>query len=822
MMSSEIASLYASIGADTNPLERALGKAHGLLAGMGSSMGGAISTAVGIGIAQLAGGAVKLAGGAITGAIGQASTFEQTLAMLGAVTGATSGQLGRLSDMAIQLGADTTLPGTSAVQAAQGMMELAKAGLSVDASIAAARGTIQLARAAQVSEAEAATIAANALNAYGLQGNKAGMVADLLAASANASSGSIQDMAYALRMSSAVASNAGVSIQDTVTAISLLANAGLQGSDAGTSLKTMLTSLQSPSKEAAGVMKDLGIRVYDSKGHMNDFQSILGQLQGATGKLTQEQKAHALQTIFGTDAIRAANILLKAGTAGFTEMSAAVNKSGAAADLAAAQNAGMAGAMDALKSTVETLGLTFAKPLLEPLAHALRQFTDWIGGADAQAGITQFGATVGQVLADVVGWVITHWPMIQQTVGDVFAAVRTVWDGVLAPAIAGIVGAFQQAVLWVQFNWPRIQAMVEAGAKELERIYNAVLKPAVDFAVGLFRQVVAWVQDNWPLIQQTVATVVQKVQEVWKRYVEPMLPIAAEIFGGIRQTIESVVNVVLGIITTVMAAINGDWETAWLAIQGVLGDAWDAILGIVRIAKATLDGLMQTIGKAIEDTWQNVLRTITGLGAAIWRTITLAWQSVVDSLNEKLQRIGQDVDTAWRNLVAAITGWATNVWNAAKRIWEQLWQDGPAGLPARFLELGRQLIDGLVNGIRNGAEAAFSSMRWLVDGIITVANHNFGIQSPSKVFRQMGQYMMAGLADGITGGAALAAAAMTRATDGLAAPPPAWAPAGAGAAVGAGSAGAAGGGRQYVLNVQTVSQAEDLLADFALLQALGG
>jgi TP901 family phage tail tape measure protein len=548
MMSSEIASLYASIGADTNPLERALGKAHGLLAGMGSSMGGAISTAVGIGIAQLAGGAIKLAGGAITGAIGQASTFEQTLAMLGAVTGATSGQLGRLSDTAIQLGADTTLPGTSAVQAAQGMMELAKAGLSVDASIAAARGTIQLARAANISEAEAATIAANALNAYGLQGNQAGMVSDLLAASANASSGSIQDMAFALRMSSAVASNAGVSIQDTVTAISLLANAGLQGSDAGTSLKTMLISLQSPSKEAAGTLKDLGIRVYDNKGQMNSLQSILGQLQGATGKLTQEQKAHALQTIFGTDAIRAANILLKAGTAGFTEMSAAVNKSGAAADLASAQNAGMAGAVDALKSTVETLGLTFAKPLLEPLTRALRQFTDWIGGADAQASITQFGTLVGNTLAEVVDWVITNWPMIRQTVGDVFAAVRSVWDTVLAPAIAGIVGAFQAAVLWVQFNWPRIQGQIQSGASEVERIYNAVLKPAVDFAVGLFRKVVDWITENWPLIQQTVQTVVAEVQRIWKTYIEPLLPVVKKVFDDIKNAIQLAVDAVLGII----------------------------------------------------------------------------------------------------------------------------------------------------------------------------------------------------------------------------------------------------------------------------------
>lgn len=820
-MSSEIASLYASIGADTNPLERALGKAHGLLAGMGSSMGGAISTAVGIGIAQLAGGAIKLAGGAITGAIGQASTFEQTLAMLGAVTGATSGQLGRLSDTAIQLGADTTLPGTSAVQAAQGMMELAKAGLSVDASIAAARGTIQLARAANISEAEAATIAANALNAYGLQGNQAGMVSDLLAASANASSGSIQDMAFALRMSSAVASNAGVSIQDTVTAISLLANAGLQGSDAGTSLKTMLISLQSPSKEAAGTLKDLGIRVYDNKGQMNSLQSILGQLQGATGKLTQEQKAHALQTIFGTDAIRAANILLKAGTAGFTEMSAAVNKSGAAADLASAQNAGMAGAVDALKSTVETLGLTFAKPLLEPLTRALRQFTDWIGGADAQASITQFGTLVGNTLAEVVDWVITNWPMIRQTVGDVFAAVRSVWDTVLAPAIAGIVGAFQAAVLWVQFNWPRIQGQIQSGASEVERIYNAVLKPAVDFAVGLFRKVVDWITENWPLIQQTVQTVVAEVQRIWKTYIEPLLPVVKKVFDDIKNAIQLAVDAVLGIIKGIMKIINGDWEGAWEDIKKAANDAWEAVKKLFAGAKLALETSMETIRKVISDKWEEVKATVDKLGAQIWRSIVLAWQSVVDSLNEKLDKIKQDVDTAWRNLVAAITGWASSVWNAAKRIWEQLWADGPEGLPGRFLTLGRQLIDGLVNGIRNGAERAFESMRWLVDGIITVANHNFGIQSPSKVFRQMGQYMMAGLADGITGGAGMAAAAMTRATDGLRAPPPAWAPAGASQAAGAGSAGQAAS-RQYVLNVNTVSQAEDLLADFALLQALGG
>lgn len=817
---SEIASLYAAIGADTNPLERALGKASGMLGSFGSTIGGAVSTAIGIGIAQLGAGAVRLVGGAFSGAIKEASSFEQTMNVLGAVTGATRGEMSLMSDMAIKLGGDVTLPGTSAVQAAQAMTELAKGGLSVRDAMDAATGTIQLARAAQVSEAEAATISANALNAFGLKGTQAGMVADLLAASANASSGSINDMAFALRMSSAVASSAGVSINDTVTSIGLLANAGLQGSDAGTSLKTMLMRLQSPTDEAAGKMKELGIRVYDTHGKMLPFKNIIGQLESSTGKLTQEQKAQALTTIFGADAIRAANILIKSGVKGFDEMSNAVNKTGSAQNLAAAQNAGLAGAMDALKSTVETLGLTFAKPLLEPLSRGLKQFTDWISSPAVSAGIAQFGGWVGETFASAVNWVITNWPMIQMTVRDVFAAVGTFWNTTLAPAIASIVSAFQAAVLWVQFNWPKIQAQVAGGASEVERIYNAVLKPAIEFAVSLFQRVVAWVQDNMPLIQQTVATVVGKVQEVWERYIRPMLPVVEEIFAGIRQTIESVVGVVLGIIKTVMQAINGDWNGAWESIKGVAEAAWQAILGVVRTAKAILGGLIESIGKAIEDSWRNILNTVTGLGAAIWRNIVDAWSSIVASVNEKLTKIGQDIETAWRNFRDTITSWAGSIWTAAKRIWDQLWSDGPEGMPARFMDLGRRLIEGLRDGIRNAAEQVFGAVRWLVEGVVTVAQHNFGIQSPSKVFATMGRQLMAGLAGGISDAASMPQRALDAATSGLSMPA-----LGAGASSGAGGSGpggAAGRTANYTLNVTTTSPAENILADFALLRALGG
>lgn len=354
-MTTTAAKLMVVIGGDTSGAEKALsGAARNLdaFASKAQRIGDNLSRWVTLPLLGVGAAATKLA-----------ADFDRNMNVLQATSNATAAEMETLRDAAQELGADLTLPGTSAADAAEAMLELSKAGLEVNDTLGASRGVLQMAAAGQISNAKAAEIAANAMNAFGLAGSEATRVADLLAASANASSADIADMADALKMSSAVFAAAGVPIEDLTTAIAEMANAGIQGSDAGTSLKQMMLSLQAPTDKAAKLMQDLGIAVYDSQGAMLPMEQIIGNFENALGGLTQEQRNAALAAIFGSDAVRAANVVLMGGVDAFNEMRDAVTEEGAAAKLAEAQNKGLGGMFDKIKSAAETAMLAGIQPL---------------------------------------------------------------------------------------------------------------------------------------------------------------------------------------------------------------------------------------------------------------------------------------------------------------------------------------------------------------------------------------------------------------------------------------------------------------------------
>jgi TP901 family phage tail tape measure protein len=309
--------------------------------------------------------------------------FDRAMGVLRVASNASSTELQKMGDYARELGADLSLPGTSASDAAQAMMELSKAGLDVNNIMGASRGVLQLAAAGQISNARAAEIASNALNAFSLSGEEATRIADLLAAGANASSAEVEDMADSLQMSAAVFSAAGVPIEDLTTMIGEMANQGIKGSDAGTSLKQMLLSLQAPSDKAASLMEELGIKIYDTQGNMLDMRDIIQNFSESLSGLTEEQRNQALATIFGSDAVRAANVVLMKGVDLFDDMKTSVTESGAASELAGGQMEGLAGALETLKSAAETALLAGMEPLREEtedflisIADVLTQFSE--------------------------------------------------------------------------------------------------------------------------------------------------------------------------------------------------------------------------------------------------------------------------------------------------------------------------------------------------------------------------------------------------------------------------------------------------------------
>lgn len=284
-----------------------------------------------------------------------AADFDKQMSHVDAVAQTSAGQLDQLRAAALKAGKETSF---SATEAAKAEEELAKAGISTaDILGGALDGSLALASAGSLDLAEAADIAAKAMNTFQLTGRDVGHIADVLSASANKSATDVHEMGEALKMGGLAARNSGLSLEQTVGTLSAFADRALVGSDAGTSLKTMLQFLANPTEKSAALMDALGISVYDTAGNFVGITKVADILQQRLGTLTQEQRNAALATIFGADATRAATVLYELGADGVQKYVDAVDDSGAAAETARKKTDNLAGDIERLHGSIETLAI---------------------------------------------------------------------------------------------------------------------------------------------------------------------------------------------------------------------------------------------------------------------------------------------------------------------------------------------------------------------------------------------------------------------------------------------------------------------------------
>lgn len=368
-----------------------------------------------VGTAATVGGAAVLAG--VGMAVKSYADFDKAMSSVDAATHETAGNMDLLRQAAIDAGADTAF---SAAEAAKGIEELAKAGVSTKDILAGGLdGALALAAAGSLDVGKAAEIAASALVQFKLSGDQVPHVADLLAAGAGKAQGSVEDLGAALNQSGLVASSTGLSIEETTGALSAFASAGLVGSDAGTSFKTMLMALNPNSDAAAKLMEDLGISAYDAQGQFVGMSEYAGILQNALKGMSDEQRNATLKTIFGSDAVRAANVLYEQGADGIAKWEGAVNDAGYAAETAARMQDNLAGDLEKLGGAFDTVLIqsgSGANEVLRGLVQGLEGFVDAVGRVPAPvlAAGTGVAALVGGA-ALIGGTLITVIPKIKET-----------------------------------------------------------------------------------------------------------------------------------------------------------------------------------------------------------------------------------------------------------------------------------------------------------------------------------------------------------------------------------------------------------------------
>jgi TP901 family phage tail tape measure protein len=291
----------------------------------------------------------------ITSTFNTIADFDKALSGISALGGEYAENIDALSEAARTAG---TAFGFTANESIKAVDALARAGLTTEQIIGGGlEGALTLAAAGNLDLASAAETAASALTQFGLSGADVGRVADALVGGANAAQGGVDELRAALNQSGLVASQFGLSLEDTVGALTTFASAGLLGSDAGTSFRAMLLRLAKPTGESAEAMEKFGLELFDTQGNFVGVEEAADQLQKGLGGLTEETRLNALATIFGQDAIRAANVLYEQGAEGVAKFTAEVSKSGEAQRVAAEQTNNLSGDIDKAKAAWEGLVL---------------------------------------------------------------------------------------------------------------------------------------------------------------------------------------------------------------------------------------------------------------------------------------------------------------------------------------------------------------------------------------------------------------------------------------------------------------------------------
>ena len=317
---------------------------------------------------------------AITAALGGmvkiGSDFEAQMSRVKAISGATEEEFDKLKKQAMDLGKETAF---SSSEAAQGMENLAAAGFSVNETMEAMPGLLNLAAASGEDLSVASDIAAAAVRGFGLEASETAHVADVLAANANKTNSSVTETGEALKYIAPFANAAGISLEETAAAIGIMANAGIQGSQAGTTLRGALSRLSRPTDDMIGVMDELGISFYDTNGKMKPLSEQVKMLEQAMSGLTDEQRNNYLVTLYGQESLSGMLALINEGSGELSNLTEEFkNADGAAKETAETMQDNLKGSIEQLGGSIETLGITIFDSLSEPLKDTTNEVTDII------------------------------------------------------------------------------------------------------------------------------------------------------------------------------------------------------------------------------------------------------------------------------------------------------------------------------------------------------------------------------------------------------------------------------------------------------------
>lgn len=650
--------------------------------------------------------------GVATAAVKTAADFEAAMSEVGAISGASAQDLATLTAKAKEMGATTSF---SASESAEAMKYMAMAGWKTADMTAGIAGIMNLAAAAGEDLGTTSDIVTDGLTAFGMSAKESGRFADVMAATSTNANTNVTMLGESFKYCAATAGAMGYNIEDISVALGVMANAGIKGSTAGTTLKNVIANMAKPTDAQAAVMQKLGISLTDSSGNMKSFAEVMNNLRSSFNGLSETEKASYATTLAGKESMSGLLTIVNASAADFDKLTEAINgSSGSAEAMAAKMLDNLKGQLTLLKSAVEGIAITIGDKLLP----YLKKFVSWVQKAadyinnlsDAQVDSIMKWAAIAAAIPPIImvfGKVVTMVGTVQRTFGTITKTIAN-FGGIIgtitSPAgiVIGVLAAIAVAAVLIIKNWDQVKAFLQNVGNWFKNAFEKA-----GFSVQGFKDKFTSIGNTVGNIAGKISSFVKNIAGIFKKEFAGSVGEGADAAGG---AFETIVGGAVAAFDTIVTAVDKGLK-ALNAILEFFGGAftgnWDSAAQDFRNSIKNI--FPPDIAAGIINVFNTLLPGIKAVASGIKATFT--------GLVQDVKKIFDGFTTIFKGVAQFVKGVFTGDWKGALNGLKTIARGALSGL-VNIIKAPFKLIAGTVKGAIN----SFKSLN-IVKSIFTAVGN---------------------------------------------------------------------------------------------------
>ncbi|OQO80589.1 phage tail tape measure protein [Enterococcus durans] len=620
--------------------------------------------------------------------------FEEQMSRVKAISGATGKSFDELRQQAVDLGAKTAF---SAKESAAGMENLASAGFNAQEILQAMPGLLDLAAVSGGDVALASENAATALRGFNLDASQAGHVADIFARAAADTNAEVADMGEAMKYIAPVANAMGLSIEEVSAAIGIMSDAGIKGSQAGTSLRGALSRLAKPTKPMIDVMNDLGLSFYDAEGKMKPLKDQIGMLKDAFKGLTPEQQQNALVTLYGQESLSGMMALIDKGPENLGKLTTSLkNSDGAADEMARTMQDNAKSSIEQMFGALESAAIVIQKIL----APSIRKVADTVSDlvekfVSAPESTQKLVVAIGTIVA-AIGPLIFMIGSAIIWINRVKIAFKALSEssklfsglskamGLLTNPIFLVIAAVALLVVGFIYLWNTSEdfrnfwiglweGIKSAVSSAVEWIQNA-WKSTGEWFTSLWKSIKKGADGAWSTIQEAPGRAAEWIKNKWTETKVFFSELWSNITNSASEAWKSLKEEVVSVVSDVVSSISNKWNglkntvsAIWKSITSKIKSGFDFILKYIGPFISSFSDVFSNITQAIETIFLEVKNIIVNVWEIIKSLIAAPLLFIMDLITGDFKQMKEDLDLIWNTLVQSVM----NIWASVKNIFTE-------------------------------------------------------------------------------------------------------------------------------------------------------